>query len=231
MVQEVATLNQTTVNSKATKDASSLAGDLDSFLLLLTTQLQNQDPLSPLEPTEFTGQLVQFASVEQQIATNKTMEDLLAVQNASLAASVVGFIGTDVEATGSTLPLQNGEANFTYTLASNSKSTLITILDEEGTVVLNKAGETEGGSHDFFWDGKNTDGIQVDDGAYTLNVTPVGFEDETIDLIVAIKAHITGVNMETGKTMLEAGGVAIPLENILAIKEAKPVTTTTTTEN
>ena len=122
MVDAVTALNQTPVESKAEQSANTLAGDLDSFLLLLTTQLQNQDPLSPLEPTEFTGQLVQFASVEQQIATNSTMEDLLAVQNASLAASVVGFIGTTVEATGSTLPLQEGEANFSYTLASNTKA-------------------------------------------------------------------------------------------------------------
>jgi flagellar basal-body rod modification protein FlgD len=129
MVDAVTALNQNPVESKAASAASGLAGDLDSFLLLLTTQLQNQDPLSPLEPTEFTGQLVQFASVEQQIAANSTMEALLAVQNSSLAASVVGFIGTDVEANGSTLPLQNGEASFTYTLANNAKANVITILD------------------------------------------------------------------------------------------------------
>jgi flagellar basal-body rod modification protein FlgD len=171
---------------------------------------------------------VQFASVEQQIATNDTMEQLLAVQNAALAASVVGFIGTDVEATGSTLPLQNSEAKFTYTLAENAKSTVITIMDTEGRVVLNKTGETEAGSHEFVWDGKDGDGKQMSDGAYTLNVTPVGFDDQTISHLVAIQAHITGVNMETGTTMLEAGGVAIPLENILSIKQAATSTTETT---
>ena len=92
--------------SQSVSDKNTLAGDFDSFLLLLTTQLQNQDPLSPLEPTEFTGQLVQFASVEQQINTNATMEDLLKVQNSSLSATVVGFIGTDIEADGTSVPLQ-----------------------------------------------------------------------------------------------------------------------------
>jgi flagellar basal-body rod modification protein FlgD len=230
MVDAVTALNQTPVESKAEQSANTLAGDLDSFLLLLTTQLQNQDPLSPLEPTEFTGQLVQFASVEQQIATNSTMEDLLAVQNASLAASVVGFIGTTVEATGSTLPLQEGEANFSYTLASNTKATVITILDSSGNVVLNTTGETDGGTHEFTWDGKNTDGVQQEDGAYTLNVTPAGIDDEAVSYIIAIQARITGVNMETGTTLLEAGGVAIPLENVLSIKESTATTTADTTE-
>ncbi|MGY9000606.1 MAG: flagellar hook assembly protein FlgD [Rhodospirillales bacterium] len=227
MVDAVTALNQNPVESKAASAASGLAGDLDSFLLLLTTQLQNQDPLSPLEPTEFTGQLVQFASVEQQIAANSTMEALLAVQNSSLAASVVGFIGTDVEANGSTLPLQNGEASFTYTLANNAKANVITILDSEGRVILTRAGETDAGSHEFLWDGKGTDGNQAADGAYKLNITPVDFEDEAISKTVVIKARITGVNMKTGETTLEAGGVIIPLKDVLAIKEARSTSTTT----
>ena len=138
--------------SKAQKDKTTLAGDLDAFLLLLTTQLKNQDPLSPLEPTEFTGQLVQFASVEQQISTNKSMEDLLTVQNASLASSVVGFIGTDVNATGLELPLQDGAGEFTYTLTHNAKNTDITILDNKGAVILNAQGSLKAGTHEFKWD-------------------------------------------------------------------------------
>ena len=207
--------------SKAQKDKTTLAGDLDAFLLLLTTQLKNQDPLSPLEPTEFTGQLVQFASVEQQIATNKSMEDLLTVQNASLASSVVGFIGTDVNATGLELPLQDGMGEFTYTLSHNAKNTDITILDSKGAVILNAQGSLKAGTHEFKWDGKDNYGNKMADGAYTINITPMDFDEQIISSTVAIKAHVTGVNMSSGTTMLEAGDVSIPLDKILAIKEAR----------
>ncbi|MBO34194.1 MAG: flagellar hook capping protein [Rhodospirillaceae bacterium] len=205
--------------SKADTAGSTLAGDLDSFLLLLTTQLQHQDPLSPLEPTEFTGQLVQFASVEQSIATNKHMEDLLSVQNASLASSVVGFIGTSVEAEINNLPVQNGTAEFTYTLSDNAKNVVIAIMDDKGNIKHTKAGELAAGEHNYTWDGKDANGVQVTDGAYIVSVTPIGFTDEPVAVKTIIKANITGVNMESGSTMLDANGVAIPLDKVLTVNE------------
>lgn len=205
--------------SKATSAGTSLAGDLDSFLLLLTTQLQHQDPLSPLEPTEFTGQLVQFASVEQSITTNKHMEDLLAVQGASLAASVVGFIGTEVEAEMNLLPVQDGEGNFTYTLSDNAKNVVITIMDDKGNLMHTKAGDIAAGQHEYTWDGKDANGVQVPDGAYMVSVTPIGFSDDPIAVKTVIKADITGVNMESGETMLEANGALIPLDKVLTVNE------------
>ena len=227
MVDAISTIGTAAELSKAQKDKTTLAGDLDAFLLLLTTQLKNQDPLSPLEPTEFTGQLVAFASVEQQIATNKSMEDLLTVQNASLASSVVGFIGTEVNASGSEVPLQDGSAEFSYTLAQNAKNNDITILDSKGAVILNSHGKLQAGIHDFKWDGKDNYGNTMADGAYTINLTPMDFDEQVIGTEIAIKAHVTGVNMASGTTMLEAGDVSIPLDKILAIKEAKSTSSAT----
>jgi len=181
--------------------------------------VQHQDPLSPLEPTEFTGQLVQFASVEQSIATNKHMEDLLAVQNASLASSVVGFIGTEVEAEINNLPVQDGEAHFNYTLSDNAKNVVIAIMDDKGNIKHTKAGELAAGTHDYTWDGKDANGVQVPDGAYIVSVTPIGFTDEPVAVKTVIKADITGVSMESGSTMLDADGVLIPLEQVLTVNE------------
>jgi flagellar basal-body rod modification protein FlgD len=221
MVEAISAIGTAAELSKAQKDKTTLAGDLDAFLLLLTTQLKNQDPLSPLEPTEFTGQLVQFASVEQQIATNDAMEDLLKVQNASLAASVVGFIGTDVNATGTEMPLQDGSAEFTYTLAHNAKNTDITLLDSKGAVILNAQGSLNAGAHEFKWDGKDNYGNPMAEGAYTININPMDFDEQVISTTISFKAHVTGVNMSSGDTLLEAGDVSIPLDKILAIKESK----------
>ena len=226
MVEAISAIGTAAELSKAQKDKTTLAGDLDAFLLLLTTQLKNQDPLSPLEPTEFTGQLVQFASVEQQIATNDAMEDLLKVQNASLAASVVGFIGTDVNATGTEMPLQDGSAEFTYTLAHNAKNTDITLLDSKGAVILNAQGSLNAGAHEFKWDGKDNYGNPMAEGAYTININPMDFDEQIISTTISFKAHVTGVNMSSGDTLLEAGDVSIPLDKILAIKESKETSST-----
>ena len=208
--------------SESSKAKATLAGDMDSFLLLLTTQLKNQDPLSPLEPTEFTNQLVNFASVEQQIATNSNMEELLKVQNNALATSVVGFIGTEVltENTGK-VPLQNSSAKFQYTLNNNASTVVMTITNEAGRVVFTKPGETSSGTHEIAWDGKDTAGRQMPDGIYNVSITPIALPGSTIDHTSKIKAKITGVSMNNGTTTMEADGLPIPLEKIETVRQSK----------
>ena len=78
-----------------------LAENFDTFLQLLTTQLQHQDPLSPMESNEFVAQLVQFSEVEQAIASNKSLEKLIDLQNTNQATAAIGYIGQTVEAAGS----------------------------------------------------------------------------------------------------------------------------------
>ena len=207
--------------TEASKARSTLAGDMDAFLLLLTTQLKNQDPLSPLEPTEFTNQLVNFASVEQQIATNDNMEKLLNVQNAALASAVIGFVGREVVAdTTGKLPLQNGEATFEYTLGSSASNVVMTISDDNGRVLFTKAGETGVGKHEITWDGKDGQGRTMPDGSYNLSITPLAFSGETIEHTSRVKAVITGISLANGETKMDASGVTIPFEKIETVTKA-----------
>jgi flagellar basal-body rod modification protein FlgD len=211
---------QASANGQAGKAKASLAADFDAFLLLLTTQLKNQDPLSPMEPTEFTSQLVQFASVEQEIKTNDNLEKMVGIQNATLAASIIGFVGTDVEADGGELPLQDHTGKFSYTLDKQAKNVVITISDSDGNLVLQKAGERAAGRHEFTWDGKDADGILKPDGAYKVSVSPISGDDSAVTAKVTVYAHITGVNMVNG-TNLDADGVSIPLDKVLTINDPK----------
>jgi flagellar basal-body rod modification protein FlgD len=211
----------TEVETKASKARSTLAGDMDAFLLLLTTQLKNQDPLSPLEPTEFTNQLVNFASVEQQIATNDNIEKLLNVQNAALASSVVGFVGREIVAdTGGKLPLQDGEAHFEYTLSGDASNVVMTISDDNGNILFTKAGGTSVGKHDVTWDGKDGLGQKMADGPYNVSITPIAFTGETIDHTARIKAVITGVSLANGETKMDASGVIIPFDKIETVTKS-----------
>jgi len=207
--------------TEANKARASLAGDMDAFLLLLVTQLKNQDPLSPLEPTEFTNQLVNFAGVEQQIATNDNIEKLLSVQNAVLASAVIGFVGKEVVAdTGGKLPLQNGEATFEYTLGSSASNVVMTISDDEGRILFTKAGETGVGKHEVIWDGKDGKDQTMPDGSYNLAITPLAFSGETIEHTIRVKAVITGISLANGETKMDASGVTIPFEKIETITKA-----------
>ena len=217
MVEAIGTETQT----QTSKARLSLAGDMGAFLLLLPTQLKNQDPLSPLEPTEFTNQLVNFAGVEQQIATNENIEKLLSVQNAALASAIIGFVGREVVAdTGGKLPLQNGEATFEYTLGSSASNVVMTISDDEGRILFTKAGETGVGKHEVIWDGKDGKDQTMPDGSYNLAITPLAFSGETIEHTIRVKAVITGISLANGETKMDASGVTIPFEKIETITKA-----------
>ncbi|HZZ11369.1 MAG TPA: flagellar hook capping FlgD N-terminal domain-containing protein, partial [Paraburkholderia sp.] len=88
--------NNTAAGAGQSTASQQLAGNFDTFLTLLTTQLQNQDPLSPMDSTQFTQQLVAFSGVEQQINTNNNLQSLIALNQSQQAASAVSYIGHSV---------------------------------------------------------------------------------------------------------------------------------------
>ena len=127
--------------SKSDSSRQKLAEDLDQFMTLLVTQLKYQDPLDPMDPNEFTSQLVQFASVEQQIHGNANLEQMLDLQKTSLLATVVGYIGAEIDVTGDQMPLLDGKAQADYTLSDDVEDTTITVTDSNDRVVYFTKGE------------------------------------------------------------------------------------------
>src|SRR6202162_6681273 len=104
------TSNTGTAQAAGLVGSQQLAGNFNTFLTLLTTQLQNQDPLSPLDTNQFTQQLVQFASVEQQINMNTSLSTLISLQQTAQATSALGFLGATVVVSGNFAQLVNGQA-------------------------------------------------------------------------------------------------------------------------
>src|SRR5271154_1591718 len=92
----------TTNTSSSTNNSAmqQLSGNMNTFLTLLTTQLQHQDPLSPMDSTQFTQQLVEYSQVEQQINTNTNLTNLISLQQTNSGAAAVGYLGKEVTATG-----------------------------------------------------------------------------------------------------------------------------------
>src|SRR3954470_5058499 len=147
-----------------------LSSNFDTFLTLLTTQLKNQDPTSPMDSNQFTQQLVQFSQVEQQINTNDNLKTLIG-QGASQAGTFASaYLGKKVSVTNGNASLSNGSAIWTYNLGTASSTTALSISDANGRTVYSAAGEIGSGQHAFNWNGKDSNGNTLADGTYKLTV-------------------------------------------------------------
>lgn len=199
--------------------SAKLTENFDTFLQLLTTQLQNQDPLSPMESNEFVAQLVQFSEVEQAIASNKSLETLIDLQTTNQATAALNYIGSKVEAAGSFAPLQDRKAEFTYTLDESADATLLVVRDEIGNVVFSTAGETTTGKHSFTWNGVDANGGDAPEGSYQLTVTARDADNALIDVDTTALGRVTGVESGIAGVLLTLGDVKVPVGGVLSIQE------------
>ncbi|MCH7711332.1 MAG: hypothetical protein IH903_06795 [Proteobacteria bacterium] len=204
---------------------ASLTGDLESFLLLLVTQLKNQDPMSPLDSNQFASQLAQFATVEQAIKTNKNLDDLIGISKAGQAAAAVSYLGKTIEAEGDTVPLIDGKAKYGYTLPTKAISVTLAIANDQGRVVFSTTGETATGKHDFVWDGVDNQGIEVAPGIYRLLVGALDSEGDQIPAKTRIVGRVDGADTSGDTVNLLLGEVSVPLDKVLSVKETESART------
>ena len=213
----------TTDNATARSGASrtALASNFETFLTLLTSQLKNQDPLSPVDSNQFTAQLTQMAGVEQQLLTNDLLTSLLGAQQSGGLGAAATYIGKDATAAFAATKLKDGAATWSYELAKDAPATTLQVLDGTGKVVwTGPAPETAEGLHDFVWDGKTTAGGQLlDGGVYTLKVAARDAADKTIDSQVLTRGRITGVELYDGQPYLTIGNAIVPLSTVIAFEE------------
>lgn len=210
--------NSVTAGNQAATDSKTLQGDLNKFLTLLVSQLQHQDPLDPLDANQFTSQLVQFASVEQQIYQNNHLEDLLSAYKSSQSAATVAYLGTTVEATSDALALQDGEASATYTLPETAASTSLVVTNDKGQVVYQTDGETTAGRHAFDWDGHDSKGNALADGVYSFAVVAKRRDGTAIETSSTVFGRVDAASFDNGEVTLSMGGLDIPLENVIGVK-------------
>jgi len=217
MVDSVNNIGLLNASQNTLKSASSLAQNFENFLTLLTTQLQNQDPLSPLDSTQFTTQLVQFASVEQQIGQNARLDEILKIQGGSQAVSAVNFIDNIVEAFGATAALKDGSATYTYTLGGDAKTATITIENEAGELVRTLEAETTKGKHTLVWDGKNNQGVVQPNGKYTIKIVANDANDAAVATLTGVVGKVTGVTVDDGQLVLDLGGVNVKVTDVVSV--------------
>ena len=206
--------------SKSAEASAKLEEDLNRFLNLLVTQLKNQDPLDPLDANEFTSQLVQFASVEQQIYQNTNLEKMLNLQETSQISSMVDFIGQRIEFLGQKLPLEDGSSEFSYVMPAGVKDANVNISNSSGTNVFYAEANASQGKHSINWDGKDKNGIQQPDGYYTILVSGKDASGNLVPVEHLVTGKVSGAGVDNGIVKLFIGnGLNIEQDKILSVRK------------
>lgn len=198
--------------------AQRLAESFDTFLVLLTTQMKNQDPLSPMDSNQFTQQIVQMTGVEQQLLTNQLLKELVGASSEGVA-DAVSLIGKEVRAAQDEATLAGGKADWIFRLDSAAQDVKIEILDQNGSTVHVKAlKDVAGGEHDFSWNGKNILGAQLaDGGSYTLRVTATDASGAEVGHVTFIEGLVRAVEQIDGQTYVTVGGTRALWQTISSI--------------
>ena len=225
MVDAVTTTNNAT--NRINSGSAMLASNFETFLALLTSQLKNQDPLSPVDSNQFTAQLTQMAGVEQQLLTNELLKSLVSAQGGGGLESAANYIGKEATAAWSATKFTDGEAEWSYEIASNAASVKLEVLDGSGNVVWSgDAPDKTTGVHEFSWDGEATTGNDGQEGqVYTLKVVAKDAAGGTIDAQVLTRGRITGVEMYDGEAFLTVGNSIVPLSTVIALEEGQTAAT------
>lgn len=193
----------------------------DAFLKMFMAQVTNQDPMNPMDNTEFTAQLATFSQLEQLQEINDSMSNMDDLVTATERNTAIGYLGNNVTAQGNLIPVVNGEAGkYTFNLA-NSANVEAVITDASGTVVANIGlGALSAGNNEYTWDCTDNSGNTVDDGAYTISITATTSDGTDVEILdQTVTAMVTGITTdEDGVTYLLMGDAALAAENAIAVQ-------------
>lgn len=191
----------------------------DEFLQLLVTQLRNQDPLSPMDNTEFVSQLAEFSGLEQMQLVNEQLGLEAQMLQGNANSLTTAMIGRDVVALGDTLEFDGRATSVHFELESNANAT-VQIRDESGQVVrtLESTGLSAGRAQ-VAWDGRDDAGNPVAHGTYRFDVEGHDSAGNTIASIPLIHGEVTGVRFGGGGAVLMVGSREVLLSNVLEITE------------
>jgi flagellar basal-body rod modification protein FlgD len=214
-----ATLNGTTPAPKASPNDQI---DQQQFLTLFIAQLQNQDPLAPMEPEQLTAQLAQLSSLEQLTGINERLDALTAATVGSQATTALGLIGRTVDVETSRFALKDGAPpELSYRLGATAPVT-VAIVDANGkTVRTMELGTAAAGTHALDFDGKDGAGNALPDGTYTIRAT-ASVDGAVVPLSVTMRARVVGANLAGVPPTIDVGGLDVPLDQVRAVHETDP---------
>ncbi|MDD3182256.1 MAG: flagellar hook capping FlgD N-terminal domain-containing protein [Alphaproteobacteria bacterium] len=223
---------QTSTETTTSSAQSVLIGNYDTFLKILTAQLTNQDPTEPVDASEFTQQLVQYSQVEQQIATNDKLDDVLSALNSNGITPLLSYIGQYTESsTTDELVVQNGTGLLSYTLPSDAQSVTLSVQDSSGNVIGTVDAPTDAGLNRIAWDAGLDDGTTAEDGVYNFLLTAKDSSGDTITISdIRVIGQVTSIETGTdGTSTLKVGDLSVSDTDVLSVFGAISTTDSSTT--
>lgn len=191
----------------------------DDFLKMFLAQMQHQDPLNPMDSSEFSAQLAQFSSLEQLFNVNENLEDMQSSISQSSLYQALDFIGKEIMAKGDLLSLEQDKTSTgSYILGGAADCTLY-IYDTDGNFVREMSlGAQDAGQHTFEWDGRDASGNMMEPGVYGFEITALSGDGESLDVETLINGMVTRVNMEGSSPLLYVGEIPLTISQIMDIK-------------
>jgi flagellar basal-body rod modification protein FlgD len=200
-------------------DKATIAGNFQTFLTLLTTQLKNQNPMDPLDTNQFTQQLVQFAQVEQQLRQNDQLATLVALEKTAQSTTALAFVGQTVTVDGKTAALAGGKATWSFNVPKPVSAT-ISIANATGQTVYTGAFTMSTGAQNFQWDGRDNAGTQWPAGNYTMSITAKDAGGQTVSVPTEIQGLVDSVDLTVNPPTLSIGGQNYTLDKVKRVVRA-----------
>ncbi len=218
--QSLATAATSTSASSASQTSNtalnSLSSNFNDFLQLLMTQLQNQDPTSPMDTNEFTSELVEFASVEQQINTNTNLTQLIQATQGNEMMQASSITGKQVTVNSDHVSLQNGKGTIQFT-APAAEQVAIGIYNDSGTELYTTTINAQKGTNTWTWDGSSSSGSTLPDGSYKVAVIGANADGSTSALTFSVIGTATGVQNTSSGVQLELGALSVDFSKVQSV--------------
>jgi flagellar basal-body rod modification protein FlgD len=199
-----------------TAAAAALGSNFSDFLSMLMTQLQNQDPTSPMDSSQFTSELVQFSSVEQQIDTNTSLTQLISLTQASQVEQSSGMLGKSATVTSAKLALQDGVGTINFN-TTTAEPVAIAVYNSQGVEIQGGTLTSVAGANTWQWNGSSASGVTQADGAYTVTVNAVGTNGATSAIPFTVTGTVTSVQNNSGTVELQMGGLTVPFSSVQSV--------------
>lgn len=194
-----------------------LASNFETFLTLLTTQLQHQNPLEPLDTNQFTQQLVSFAGVEQQLRTNDQLESLLKFQKIGHNVTALGFVGAHVTAEGTTTELRDGLAVW-YLSSPSPAQANISIVDANGSTVFAETVTLDANTQAYQWHGRTSTGTFAPEGSYKIVVSAQDASGQAVQIGTSFSGVVDQVDVSGEEPLLLVGATLITMDQIRSVQ-------------
>ena len=215
-VPSTSTTTPASLVASALNNNTEIASNFTTFLQLLTTQLKNQDPLSPMDTNQFTQQLVEFAGVEQQMKTNDTLSTLVSLQQSAQTSQALTLVGATVVVNGTTAQLANSQASWALNATQPATAT-ITIAAPSGQTAYTGTIPVSSGSQTYTWNGVGNDGTVWPAGNYTLSATAISASGQSTPITTQVEGKVSSVDLTKTPPALSVGGQTYTINDIQQI--------------